>query len=199
MERKDESKKVILIAIVIVVAVSVASIGYLIERGGSSEPLVVEYKTYTNENYSFKFDYPANWYYQEFSPTTGTAWFGAFDNSQSGASIMLEVYDNNVAENVFGIPLDNVVNYILSFQNRWYENNENYKLIKKPSDIIIGNVHGVSWSATRTSGNTILQFQIGIIVKDNYMYEFVVGSLAGAYSRYERIFENVIDSFSFLD
>jgi hypothetical protein len=183
--------------VIVIVAVSVAFVGYyLLTKQGV--PTVVIYKTYTNENYSIKFDYPANWYYQEFS-LSGTASFGAFDNTRSEGAIVLEVYDNHVAENLFGVPLDNVINYILSLENRWYENNENYKVIKKPTKIAIGNLYGVSWSATRTSGNIVLRFQTEVFVKDNYLYEFVVGCLTQDYSNYERIFENAIDSFSFLD
>jgi hypothetical protein len=188
----------VLIGTIVVIAAVVAVWAYLETRGTDGESQKVEFNTYTNENYSIKFDYPANWYYQEFS-LSGTASFGAFDNTKSEAAIVLEVYDNNVAENLFGVHLDNVINYILSLENRYYENNENYKLIKNPTKIAIDNLYGVSWSATRTSGNTILRFQTEVFVKDNNLYEFVVGCLTQYYSNYERIFENAIDSFSFLD
>jgi len=195
---KRPNRKIVPIAIV-TVAVSVACVGYyLLTRGGPKE---VEFKTYTNENYSFKFDYPANWDFIE-PPGFGApmvAYFTARENTGGEGFIALCVFDKTGAENQLGISLDNLTSFISSLENR-FENNENFVLRGKPTKIAIDNHYGVRYSvAAMKLTPVVIRFQLELVVKDNYFYYFEMMASEENYFTYEPIFEHVIDSFSFLD
>jgi hypothetical protein len=189
MTRKGERRVVIPIAIVLV-AVGVALVGYylLTKQGG-------EFKTYTNEKYSYKFDYPANWGTDNF----GWEMFTAFDyHLASGpdlgmARITLDVDDN--AEWQYGISLeDNLTGYISSIENDFGN-----LLISKPIEVAIDNHHGVRWSYRFSFDSLNLRSQVETVVKDGYLFWFEMGTREENYSTYEPIFQHVIDSFTFLD
>ena len=196
---KGPNKKIVTIAVVMV-AVSVAFAGYyLLTRRG------VEFKTFRNESYSFKFDYPAGWYFREWAIQYDgefVATENAIENTYPyhidwktiGGVIGLTVYDKTVLEDQFGMSLDNLTGYISSLENNGY-----FVLTGKPTEIVIDDHSGVRFSATETVENIPIRFQAELVVKDNYFYNFVMGSSEENYSTYEPIFEHVIDSFSFLD
>jgi len=114
---KRPNKKIVTIAVVMV-AVSVTFAGYyLLTRGGPKE---VEFKIYTNENYSFKFDYPDNWNFSAYYlglPQPVVAKF--FANPAEDAIISLTIFDKNSYENHFGVSLDNLASYVSSQENRF--------------------------------------------------------------------------------
>jgi len=195
----------VVIMIIVAIAASVAICGYyLVTHGG-------EFKTYTNEKYSFKFDYPVNWDFREYTSQDAVriiAIENALENRHRYQKIIqITVYDKTAYENYFGISLDNLTAYISSLENMIEK--ENYVLIGgrffiqaispgKPVEITIDNHSGVRFSATSTIENITIRFQVELVVKDNYFYEFVMVTSEESYSIYEPIFEHVIDSFSFL-
>lgn len=189
-ERLKEKMAIVLIA---VVALGVACAGYyLVTRGEHPE---IEYETYINEDYSFKFDYPTDWIFQELS-MTWVAYFGAVENTlenEMGGIITLAVYNRFIFEDQLGVSLDNLTDYILSS----FENIENFKWISRPTEIAIDNASAIRYSMALTTENITLQFQAELVVKDNYLYEFTVGTEEEKYSDYKPVFEHVIDSFSF--
>ncbi|KUO39612.1 MAG: hypothetical protein AVW06_03490 [Hadesarchaea archaeon DG-33-1] len=153
-----------------------------------------EYETYINEDYSFKFDYPTDWIFEELG-TQWVAYFGAVENTpedELGGIITLAVYDRAIFENQFGVSLDNLADYVLSS----LENIENFVWISKPTEIVIDNVSAIRYSVALTRENITLQFQSELVVKDNYLYEFTTGTEEEKYSDYRPVFEHVIDSFS---
>jgi hypothetical protein len=193
LARKGYGRIVIPLAIALVV-VGIALIGFylLTEYGG---PQGGEFKTHTNEKYSYKFDYPAGWGTDNY----GLEIFLAFDyNQENGpdlrmAQIKLEVDDN--AEWQFGISLeDNLSGYISGIENE-YEN----ALIGKPTEVIIDNHIGIKWSYRYSLYSLNFRNQVEVVVKENYMYWLEMGTLEENYPYYEPIFQHVIDSFTFLD
>jgi hypothetical protein len=199
------ARKVITI-VIILVAVGVALVGYylLTKRGG---PTGINYKTYTNESYSFKFDYPADWNFMSRGLVGASMdsyfYAAASENTTEGGGIVMYVYNRAVYENLFenrhGISLDNLTSYISSLENR-FENNENFVLIGKPTEIAIDNNHGVRYSLTALKLALIaLRCQVEQVGKDNYFYDFETIASEKNYSTYEPMFQHVIDSFTLLD
>ncbi len=185
----ERLKVKIAIMLIAVAVLGVACVGYyLVTREG-------EYETYINEDYSFKFDYPTDWIFQELG-MTWVAYFGAVENTpenELGGIITLAVYDRAIFEDQFGVSLDNLADYVLSS----LENIENFVWISKPNEIVIDNISAIRYSLALTRENITLQFQSELVVKDNYLYEFTVGTEEEKYSGYKPVFEHVIDSFSF--
>ncbi|MEA1904560.1 MAG: PsbP-related protein [Candidatus Hadarchaeota archaeon] len=148
----------------------------------------VEYETYANENYSFKFDYPADWVFSEYGYV-----FGAMENTPenvSGGYVMLLVLPLEADST-----LDNVRDALTSHA----ENDENFTIIGGPADIIIDNIPAFRFSAA-TSAENITTRTVGVYsVRDNFLYSFSGRVREENYSDYEPIFEHVIDSFSFLE
>jgi hypothetical protein len=182
------ARKVIPIAIVIVVVAVVASIVgyYLLTRQEAG------FKTYTNENYSYKLDYPANW-----ATLENNGVFAAYRPDiilifGTELTIHLNVYDKSVAEGL-GIPSDNLDGYIQSIEDR--SKNSSISLIGKPIEIVIDNHHGVRYSLRDYSTQRLVEQ----VVRDNYFYWLDLVAPIENYSTYEPIFQHVIDSFSFLD
>lgn len=148
----------------------------------------VGYETYVNENYSFKFDYPADWVFSEYGYV-----FGAMENTPenvSGGYVMLLVLSLEADST-----LDNVYNSLVSHA----ENNENFTIISGPAEITIDNTPAFRFSATTSTEDITIQ-TVGVYsVRDNFLYSFSGGVREENYSDYEPIFEHVIDSFSFLE
>jgi hypothetical protein len=71
-------------------------------------------------------------------------------------------------------------------------------VISKPTEISIDNHSGVRYQMTWITENMSLRGQGEAILKDNYFYEFTMGSLEENYSIYESTFEHVIDSLSII-
>lgn len=174
-------RKIAPISIAVVVLI-VAIVGYYFL---TSEE---EYETYVNENYSFKFDYPADWVFSEFGYV-----FGAMENTpenMSGGYVMLLVVPLEAESS-----LDNVHNALMSHA----ENDENFTIISGPTDITIDNTPAFRFSATTSTEDITIQ-TVGVYsVRDNFLYSFSGGVREEKYSDYELIFEHVIDSFSFLE
>ena len=190
----ERLKGKIAIMLIAVLVLGIACVGYcLVTREG--EHPGIEYETYINEDYSFKFDYPTDWIFEELG-TLWVAYFGVVENTpenEIGGIITLVAYDRAIFENQFGVSLDNLTDYVLSS----FENIENFMWISKPTEIVIDNVSAIRYSVALTRENITLQFQAELVVKDNYLYEFTVGTEEEKYSDYKPIFERVIDSFSF--
>jgi len=183
------------------VAVGVALVGYylLTKRRG---PTVVNYKTYTDEKYSFKFDYPENWDFGTRGAvnTSMASYFTAYAN-ENITECVVYVYDRNVYENFFenrfAISLDNIAGLISRLENF---NNENFVLIGKPTEIVINHYHGVRYSfITSKLAPFAVRCQAEQIANDNYFYDFETVVPDENYSTYEPILEHVIDSFTLLD
>jgi hypothetical protein len=198
MTRKGERRVVIPIAVVLVV-VGVVLVGYYFIT--KRESTVAEYKTYINEKYSYKLDYPSNWYTskeitgERTIPNPLLDSFTAYNSSDvsrlADVIIFLQVYDKTLAENQYGISLDNLTKYILSLENML--GNE---LIYKPIGFTIDNYYGVTFSYQQ-EGN-IARYQEEQVVRDNYLYWLTMLVAPGKnYPTYEQIFQHVIASFTF--
>jgi hypothetical protein len=167
-------------------------------RGGS----VVTYKTYTNENYSIKFDYPDNWNFtsQDFGlPPPLIAFFDAAGNTGLTGEIALYVFDKAGYENRFPGDLDNLTSYVAGLDNQ-FDNNENYVVRSPPAVVAIDNHNGVGLMVTARQPTSFdVRFQLETVVKDNYFYAFEIVAPEENYSSvYKPIFERVIGSFSLL-
>jgi hypothetical protein len=198
VEEKGASSTIVIAVVVAISAVAIGGYVLLTRRG-------MEFKTFTNEHYSFKFDYPTGWHLME-SVIPYDAQFLATENTPEntypytidwktiGGVIRLVVFDKNIYENQFGVSLDNLTSYVSSLENRF--KNENFVLRGKPIEISISNHSGVRYQMIWTAENVFLQGLGELIVKDNFFYTFTMGSLEENYSVYEPIFEHVIDTFS---
>jgi len=202
---KEQERKaipiVIIAAVVLIIAVVVVAFaGYYLKtrRGGT----VVTYKTYTNENYSFKFDYPDNWDFSSrdvgLSPPY-VAFFYAGSSIGLTGEIQLFVFDKASYENLVPGDLDNLTSYVAGLENQ-FENNENYVLRSGPTVVAIDNHNGVGVSVTAKRPTSFdVRFQLETVVKDNYFYAFEIVAPEENYSSiYKPIFERVIGSFSLL-
>ena len=174
--------KIALIAIA-VVALIVAFVGYFL----TSEEREVEYKTYINENYSFKFDYPVEWIFEGWSLSRMDSDISNFLVTENvsdkiGGAISLEVMETDVF-------LENFLeNFIL-----W---SGEFTLTTGPTEIVIDGVHAVKYLLKSTSR---IQLEFISAKKDGYLYIFQFLAHEEKYDDYEPIFEHVIDSFSFLE
>jgi hypothetical protein len=200
-ERKPIPIVIIVSVVLIVAAVAVASAGYYLmtRRGG---PAAVQYKTYTNENYSIRFDYPENWDF--FSQDIGLsppyiAYFDAGSSTGLTGEIQLFVFDKAGYENQFPGDLDNLASYVAGLENQ-FENNENLVVRSPPTVVAIDNHNGVRLSATAVNSTSFdVRFELETVVKDNYFYAFEIAAPEENYSSiYKPIFERVIGSFSLL-
>jgi len=199
-ERKTTPIVIIVAVVLIIAAVVVASAGYYLmtRRGGP----VVTYKTYTNENYSIRFDYPENWDFssQDFGlPPPFVAYFDAGSSTGLTGEILLYVFDKAGYENRYAVSLDNLTSYVASLENQ-FENNENFVVRSPPTVVAIDNHNGVRLSATAVQSTSFdVRFQLETVVKDNYFYAFEIVAPEENYSSiYRPIFERVIGSFSLL-
>ncbi len=178
-------RKIAPISIAVVVLI-IAIVGYYFLT--NEEVSEVEYETYVNENYSFKFDYPADWVFSEFGYV-----FGAMENTPenvSGGYVMLLAVPLEADST-----LDNTYNALMSHA----ENDENFTIISGPTDITIDNTPAFRFLATTSGENIPTQTEGVFSVRDNYLYSFIMGTEEEKYSDYKQIFEHVIDSFSFLE
>jgi hypothetical protein len=162
----------------------------------------VTYKTYKNENYSIKFDYPDNWYFnsQDFGlPPPLVAFFDASGSTRLTGEVALYVFDKAGYENRFPWDLDNLTSYVAGLENQ-FENNENFVVRSGPTVVAIGNHNGVRLSVTAKQPTSFdVRFQLETVVKDNYFYAFEIAAPEENYSSiYKPIFERVIGSFSLL-
>jgi hypothetical protein len=199
-ERKPIPIVIIAAVVLIIAAVVVVSAGYYLmnRRGG---PAAVQYKTYTNENYSFKFDYPENWDFtsQDFglSPPY-VAYFDAGSSTGLTGEVQLFIFDKAGYENLVPGDLDNLTSYVAGLENQ-FENNENYVLRSGPTVVAIDNHNGVRLMATALQSTENVRFELETVVKDNYFYAFEMAAPEENYSSvYMPIFERVIGSFSLL-
>jgi hypothetical protein len=200
-EKRTIPGVVILAFILIITAVAVASAGYYMmnRRGG---PAAVQYKTYTNENYSIKFDYPENWDFSSQDsglPAPYIAYFDAGSSTGLTGEIQLYVFDKAGYENLVPGDLDNLTSYVARLENQ-FENDENLVVRSGPTVIAIDSHNGVRVMATAlqpTFDN--VRFELETVVKDNYFYAFEIVAPEENYSSvYVPIFERVIGSFSLL-
>ncbi len=183
--QRELKRKIAPISIAAAVLIG-AIAGYYLLTG--REVSGIKYETYRNENYSFKFDYPADWVFSEHQYA-----FGAVENTSDnvgGGSVMLLVFPV-----VAGISLDNVYDSLMSYA----ENNENFTIISGPTDVTIDNTPAFEFSATSSAKNITTQVEWMISIRNNLLYYFSMGVKKEKYPSYEQIFEHVIDSFSFLD
>jgi hypothetical protein len=204
MTSDDEIGKVIPIAIIILVAVGVAFLGYnlLAGRGGPSggpkdENKEVGFKTYTNENYSFKFDYPDNWNFRELrqwsaqgfnAPFVSEKILDAFVVSENIMEnnwwrIGLIVYSKTMIENQYG---ENSLDNLVSWLSRWG--------ITTYIEYTKDNCPAVNYAGVTPS----TQFRGTLAVKDNHLYQLTVETPEENYSISEPIFQHVIHSFYIL-
>jgi predicted transcriptional regulator len=176
-----KSRREIALASIAVVVLIIAIVGYY---SLTSEE---EYETYVNENYSFKFDYPADWVFWGYGYV-----FGAMENTSDdmgGGYVMLLVLPLEADST-----LDNVRDALVSHA----ENDENFTIISGPTDIAIDSTPAFRFSATTSTEDITIQ-TVGVYsIRDNFLYSFSGGVREENYSDYEQIFEHVIDSFSFL-
>ena len=186
-------RELALIAIA-VVALSVAFMGYYFV---TTEEREVEYKTYINENYPFKFDYPVDWIFEEWSlPWVGSpiSQFMARENvpeKETGGVIYLSVVETD-------IPLEN----FLYNSTSWSIGGENFTVVSGPSNIVIDGVLAVKYLIKSIPiENTLIPIELMYIIakKNNYLYRFQLLAKEEKFHDYEPIFEHVIDSFSFLE
>lgn len=178
---------------VLIVAVGIACVGYYLLTS-EGEPSEIEFKTYINENYSFKFDYPVDWILEEWSlPWVGSpiSQFLVRENvseNERGGFINLIVKETDISLE------DLLENFII-----WVEG-ENFTVISGPSNIAIDGVLAVKYLIKSIPiGNTRIQIKLMYIFakKDNYLYTFQLLAKEEKYHDYEPIFEHMIDSFSF--
>jgi hypothetical protein len=204
-ERKAIPAVIIVAVVLIIVAAAVASAGYYLmnRRGG---PAAVAYKTYTNENYSIKFDYPENWAFTSLdlaelqmyglSPPM-VAYFDAGSNTGLTGEVQLRVFDKVGYENLVPGDLDNLTSYVASLENQ-LENNENLVLRSGPTVVTVDSHNGVRVMATALQTDNV-RFELETVVKDNYFYAFEIAAPEENYSSvYTPIFDRVIGSFSLL-
>jgi hypothetical protein len=191
-------REIAIISIAVAV-LGVACAGYYLLTSEERPPEEVEYETYINENYSFEFDYPANWIFREQkNPWFGISYFDAVENvpeNEIGGAFSLAVMEPGSWENEIGPSLDNVRSEITS----QIENNENYIMLSGPTDTVIGNTIAFKCSVSifDPTENTTIQVGLTYAAKDNYLYNLSTFSKKEDYSDYEPIFEHVIGSFSF--
>jgi hypothetical protein len=200
VEDKAISSIVVITIIIVVAAAAVMSSYVLLTRRG------IEFKTFTNEHYSFKFDYPVGWHFNEWVIPVD-AQFAATENAMENTYpyhidwkkgvIELTVFDKNIYENYFGIPLDNLSSYLSILENHYA--NENIVLISGPTEISVGKHAGFRLSAGSTIDNIATRAQVEVVVKDNNFYTLLVGSSEENYSNYKSVFEHVVNSFSLLN
>ncbi|MEA1904591.1 MAG: PsbP-related protein, partial [Candidatus Hadarchaeota archaeon] len=129
--------KEIAIISVAVVVLGVACTGYYLLTSEETPPEEVEYETYTNENFSFKFDYPSDWIFREQELPWGMSYFDARENipeNEIGGAFSLTMMEPGSWENEIGPSLDNIRSKITS----QIENNENYIMLSGPTDTAIG-------------------------------------------------------------
>lgn len=200
---------ILVIAIVIVIAVAAIGGYYLVTRGGQGGTKVV-YKTYTNENYSFKFDYPENWGFNPedfalirppmvayFGAGPLVAYSGAGGITVTTRELSLSVFDKAGYENRYAVSLDNLTSYLASLENQFENNNENFVVRSGPTVVAIDNHNGVRLSAVQSTSIAV-RIQFETVVKDNYFYAFEIVAPEENYSIDKPMFEHLIDSFSLL-
>ena len=189
----DRGISSIVVIAIAVVALSIAFIGYYFV---TTEEREVEYKTYINENYSFKFDYPTDWIFEEWSLPWVDSPISQFlvrenvPEKEMGGVIYLRVVESDIP-----LPLENFLENFIS----WSVGGENFTVVSGPTIIVIDSVLTVKYLVKSTSiENTRIQIELISTQKDNYLYTFQLLAKEEKYHDYEPIFEHVIDSFSFL-
>ena len=199
------------VVISVAVAIAAAAIGgyiLLTRLGGTSgrhenvpiengEPKGAEFTTYTNENYSIKFDYPDNWDFRELRQWSAQGFNAPFvsenilDAFVVSENIMennwwrigLIVYSKTVVENQYGENfLDNLVGFLSIWGITTYieYTKDNYPAVN------------YTWFTSFT------QFRGTLAVKDNHLYQLTVETPEENYSISEPIFQHVIHSFYIL-
>jgi hypothetical protein len=167
----------------------------------SSEFLLI-YNTYTNEKYSFRFDYPKNWdfYAEDIGlPPPYVAYFDAGSSTGLTGEIGLYIFDKVGYENLYNVPLENLTAYIASLEKQ-FENNENFVVRSPPTVVSVDNHNGVRLMATFLQLSYNVRLELETVVKDNYFYAFEITAPEENYSAiYRPIFERVVGSFSLLD
>lgn len=198
-KRKATPAVVIIAVFVLIVAAAVVALAVM-RRGSSSGP-VVTYKTYTNENYSIRFDYPENWGFSSQDvglPPPYVAFFDAGSSTGLPGEIQLYVFDKAGYENLVPGDLDNLTAYVAGLENQ-FENNENIVVRSPPTVVAIDSHNGVRLLFTAMQPTDNVRVQLETVVKDNYFYAFEIAAPEENYSSvYKPIFERVIGSFSLL-
>ena len=172
-------REIALIAIA-AVALSVAFVGYYFLTR-------VEYKTYVNENYSFKFDYPADWgLHEEKKDMTLEGRHWVLDVSALSPRPPLEehipYYGGSLTVSV--IETDESLDNIRG-------------TLENTTDILIDGIPAFRQSAEGQIGPDIhLKIDAIVAIKDNFLYSFWMGAQIEKYSDYEQIFKHMLDSFS---
>lgn len=171
------------------VALSIAFVGYCFLTDEEKE---VEYETYINENYSFKFDYPADWILHE------------RDSSRLAGKTVFNVNFNELPLEAYpriGIIKGSVVETDESLDDiRSLYPSENI------TDILIDGIPAFKFSfggaliPYENNSHTYLMVKGGYMfaIKGNCRYALEVMAPKEKYSDYEQIFKHVINSFSFL-
>lgn len=201
---KRLKRKTLSIAIIIVL-LGVACVGYYFLTGEEELP-TIEYETYVNENYSFKFDYPADWIFREMRLPWASS-FNVRENTPENeeliwltGSIELTVWEKAFLENIWenlGVSPENAFSSLISH----IENIEN--LVSGPTIITIDNILAVRYSAITTPPEYVVErrdtvrYESLTALRDNYLYSLVSSCKEEEYPDYESIFEHVINSFSF--
>jgi hypothetical protein len=206
-ERRAIPGVILLAAVLIIAAVAVASAGYYLMNRRSVP--VVTYKTYTDDNYSIRFDYPDNWAFtslgladlqmEGLSPPA-VAYFEADGSTGLQGEILLYIFNKADYENLVPGDLDNLTSYIAGLDNQ-FENNENYVVRSPPTVVAVDNHNGVRLMVTAPqSASENVRFELETVVKDNYFYGFEIVAPDDNYSSvYMPVFDHVIGSFSLLD
>jgi hypothetical protein len=171
-------RKIVIISIA-AIALIVAFVTFYFLTGDEEG---VKYETYVNENYHFKFDYPAEWDIEVLEDNVVIDFDPAYENAivpspLSPAKLIVIVRWDRICLSV----------------------SENVNLVDVQANISIDNVPAEKHVLEKYSEreDSIIRAGTLVAVKDNYAYKFEVIIAEKEYP--ESIFEHVIDSFSFLD
>lgn len=177
--RSPSRREIARISIAVAVLVT-AALAYL----HLTAPLV-KYETFVDENYSFGFDYPADWVFSE----QGYA-FGAVENTSDegrGYVMMLVVRAEP------GSTLNSVYERLVA------ENRENFELMEGPIDFAVDDTQALKFSVKERRGDATIRSEWVIAIRDGHVYSFSAGIGEERFPDYRAVLEHVIDSFSFLE
>ncbi len=180
MTKKDRRmrRKIAIISIA-AIALIIAFVGFYFLTGDERG---VKYKTYVNENYHFKFDYPAKWDIGVLEDNVSIDFDPAYENAivpspLSPAKLIVIVRWDRICLSV----------------------SENINLVDVQTNISIDNVPAEKHVLEKYSkwADSLIRAGTLVAVRDNHAYKFEVIIAEKEYP--ELIFEHVVDSFSWIE